>query len=152
MFPAASSVLEDIALHLGVAAAVAMLVAKATKHLRGGVTLLGRRGLVVQKNLVDDPLERTEFRCEAIPNRWVGLGMVENLPDGDSGEIEFPGDLPDGLAIAVRPPNGAVIVHRKHFLASMRVRHPCKEAHSTGGGWGGSLLDDHIAPRWVTFR
>jgi len=26
------------------------------------------------------------------------------------------GDLSDGLAIQTRPPNGTVIVHRKHFL------------------------------------
>ena len=27
-----------------------------------------------------------------------------------------PGDLSDGHAIAPRPPNGAVVVHRKHVL------------------------------------
>ena len=44
-FPA--TVLEEIALHLGVAAVVAMFVAKATKRLRGRVPLFGRRGLVL---------------------------------------------------------------------------------------------------------
>ena len=29
---------------------------------------------------------------------------------------EFAGDLADGLAIAPRPPNGTVVVHRKHVL------------------------------------
>ncbi len=67
-FPA--MVLEDVALHLGVAAAVAMFVAKATEHLRGGVPLLGGRGFVVGEDLVDDRVEGTEFWCEAIPSRW----------------------------------------------------------------------------------
>ena len=71
--PFSASVLEQIALHLGVAAAVVVFVAKATEHLRGGVTLLGRRGLVVDKDLVDDPLEGTEFWCGAIPSR-LGVG------------------------------------------------------------------------------
>jgi hypothetical protein len=61
-----------------------MLVAKATEHLRRSLTLFGRRCLVVQKNLVDDRVERTKFWCEAISGRWVGLGMFENLPDGSN--------------------------------------------------------------------
>ena len=118
LFPLA--VLEEIALHLGVATAVVVFIAKATEHLRRGMTLLGRRGLVVQKDLVDDPVEGTEFWCEAIPHlsrTW--LGILEHLPDGVAGVVEFTGDLSDGPAIAMRPPNGAVIVHRKHFLASV---------------------------------
>ena len=67
LFPAA--VLEEITLHLGVAAAVAVFVAKTTKHLRRGMSLLGGGGLVVQKDLVDDPVEGTEFWCKAIPSR-----------------------------------------------------------------------------------
>jgi hypothetical protein len=31
-------------------------------------------------------------------------------------QVEFMGDLSDGLAIPMRPANGTVIVHRKHFL------------------------------------
>ena len=77
-FPAA--VLEHIALHLGVAAAVAMLVAKATKHLHGGVPLLGRRGLVIGQNLVDDRLEGTEFRCAAIPSPGLGWARDASGP------------------------------------------------------------------------
>jgi hypothetical protein len=41
---------EQIALHLGVAAVVTVLVAKAPVQLSGGVPLLGRGGLVVSKD------------------------------------------------------------------------------------------------------
>ena len=118
---------EDITLHLGIATTVAMLVAKSTKHLHRGVSLLGRRGLVVQKNLVDDPLEWPELRRGTIPNRRGRLGLVESLPDGNSREIEFPGKLPDGFATAVCPPNGAIIIHRKHVLDP-----PCGETSMQG--------------------
>jgi hypothetical protein len=150
LFPPA--VLEQIALNLGIAAAVVVFIAKPTEHLRRGMPLLGRRCFVVQKDLVDDPMERTEFWCKAIPSRWTWLGMLEHVPDRVSGVVEFPGDLSDGFAIATRPSNGAVVVHVKHFLASVRVSESMQEPHSTEGGNGGSFLDDHIARKWVTFR
>ena len=46
----------------------------------------------------------------------MGLGMLEDMPDGLAGVSELPGDLPDGHAIAPSPPNRAVVVHRKHVL------------------------------------
>ena len=49
--------LAHVALHLGIPAAVAVLVAKASEDLSGGVPLLGRCGLVVDEDLVDDRLE-----------------------------------------------------------------------------------------------
>ena len=52
--PMPSAVLANIALDLGIAAAVAVLVAEAAEDLRGGVPLLGRGGLVVGQDLVDD--------------------------------------------------------------------------------------------------
>ena len=55
-----ASVLEQIALHLAVPAAVAVLVAEAAKDLRGGMPLLGRGVLVVGQDLVDDRLERPQ--------------------------------------------------------------------------------------------
>jgi hypothetical protein len=121
------AVLEQIALHLGVAAAVVVFIAKATQHLRCGMPLLGRRCLVVQKDLVDDSVEGTEFWCETIPSRWTSLGMLEHLPDGVTGVVEFPGDLLDKLTVAAWPPNGAVVVHAKHFLASVRVSDSMQE-------------------------
>ena len=42
-----TSVLAKIALHLGIGAGVTVLVADPPEHLRGGVPLLGRGGLVV---------------------------------------------------------------------------------------------------------
>jgi hypothetical protein len=104
----AASVPEHVALHLGIPAGVVLFVAEAAKDLRGGVPLLGRGGFVVDQDLVDDRLEGAEFRRGAIPARRNRLGMVEGLPDGDPGEVELPGDLADGLAIAPRPPNGTV--------------------------------------------
>ena len=41
---------EQVALHLGVAAVVTVLVAEATEHLSGGMPLFGRRGLVVPED------------------------------------------------------------------------------------------------------
>ena len=95
-----------------------MLVAKATKHLRGGVPLLGRCGLVVGENLVDGALKGTEDRSLSVrePGDGVRLGVPQDLADRVSRKIELPGRSPDGHAIAMRPPNSAVIVHRKHFL------------------------------------
>ena len=77
-------VLAQVALDLGVAAGVAVLVAEAAEDLGGGVPLLGRGGLVVDQDLVDDRLERPEDRGGSVPGRGLGtgLGMVEDLPDG----------------------------------------------------------------------
>jgi len=49
-------VLEQIALHLTVAAAVAVLVAEATEHLHGGVALFGGCILVVGQDRVVERL------------------------------------------------------------------------------------------------
>ena len=113
-----AAVLAEVALDLGVAAGVAVLVAEAAEDLGGGVPLLGRGVLVVGEDLVDDRLERPEQRGDPVPGRWegIGLGMLEDLPDGVPGVPEFAGDLPDGHAIAMGPPDGAVVVHRKHVL------------------------------------
>jgi hypothetical protein len=138
-FPA--MVLEEVTLHLGIAAAIAMFVAEATECLRGRVPLLGGCGLVLGDDLVEDRLEGTEFRCEATPRRRDRLGTLEHLPDRDSRQVEFPGDLPDGLAIATCPPNSAVIVHREHFR-SLRA----SECFHAGA------LTLPKAAGWVTFR
>ena len=66
-----ASVLEEVALHLGVTAGVAVLVAEAAEDLRGGVPLLGRGLLVVGQDLVDDRLERPQD----------GRGSVSGLRD-----------------------------------------------------------------------
>jgi hypothetical protein len=50
----AASVFPQIALDLTVTPAVAVFVFEATKHLHGGVALLGGRLLVVDQDLVDD--------------------------------------------------------------------------------------------------
>ncbi len=43
----------QVALHLGVPASVVMLVAESPIHLGGGMPLFGRRGLVVDQDLID---------------------------------------------------------------------------------------------------
>ena len=53
--PISTSVLEHVALYLGIPAAVAVLVAEPSEELGGGVPLLGRGGLVVDEDLVDRP-------------------------------------------------------------------------------------------------
>ena len=113
-----ASMLTQIPLHLGITAAVVMFVAEAPEELCGGVPLLGRGGFVVDEDLVDDRLDRPQQRSESIPRRRarIGLGLFENLANGVARMSEFAGDLADGLAIAPRPPNGSVIVHRKHVL------------------------------------
>ena len=60
----------DVALHLGVAAGVAVLVAEAAEDLGGGVPLLGRGGLVVGEDLVDGRLEGAELGRGAVAEAW----------------------------------------------------------------------------------
>ena len=108
--------LEHVALHLGVAAGVAVLVAEAAKDLCGGVPLFGRGVLVVGEDLVDGRLEGTELGRGPVARSRDGLGVLQGLANGDPGEVELAGDLPDGLAVAACPPNGTVVIHRKHVL------------------------------------
>ena len=113
-----ASVLPQIALHLSVPTTVIVFVADPPEHLSGGMPLLEGGGLVVDQDLIDDRLEWPQERGESIPRRrqGIGLGLLENLPDGVARMLEFAGDLADGLAIAPRSPNGSVVVHRKHVL------------------------------------
>ncbi len=52
----------------------------------------------------------------SISGLGTGLGMLEDIPDRVLRVIKVESDSPDGLAIATRPPNGTVVVHRKHVL------------------------------------
>ena len=104
--------------------------------------LLGRGGLVVDQDLVDDRLDRTQEWSESIPGRRKGirLGLLEDLADRVSRMLEIARDLADGLAIAPRPPNGTVVVHRKHVLDPPWVNHSM---------WEGSPYRRWL--RWVSF-
>ena len=113
-----ASMFEQIALHLGISAAVSLFVAETSEDLGGGMALFGRGGLVVAEDLVDERLDRSQPRSEPIPGgrQGIGLGLLEDLADSVARMVEFAGDLTDGFAIAPRSPNGTVIVHRKHVL------------------------------------
>ena len=79
---------------------------------------------------------------------WLGVGRVDDMPDSLASVSEFSGDLADGHAIASSPPNRAVIVHREHVLGLRGVIDPCGNVHPNEGGFGGTLLHDHIALKW----
>ena len=64
-FALSTAMLEHITLHLGVAAAVAVLIAEATIHLRRGMPLLGRGGFIIDQDLVDDRRNRTQNRSRS---------------------------------------------------------------------------------------
>src|SRR6185437_13385968 len=113
-----TSVRPEVALDLGIAAPVAALVAEAAIDLGGGVALLGRRGAILDEDLVDGGLELAELGSRPIPGQGLGMrvGMHEGMPDGPAGVSELAGDLPDGQAIAMSPPNRAIVVHGHHVL------------------------------------
>src|SRR2546423_11228482 len=75
--------------------------------------------------------------------------------------MELPGELSDGQAIATRPPNGTVIVHRNHVLGlrvgeSFSVRtFTLTKAATVGPSYaltlplGGSLLRAQLQSTWM---
>jgi hypothetical protein len=93
--PVASPMFENIALYLSIPTRVAVFVAEAAKDLGGSVPLLGRRGLIVGEDLVDDRLEGAELGRVPSPNRGNRLGVCKGLSDRDPGEPELAGNLPD---------------------------------------------------------
>ena len=68
------TMLADVALNLGVAAEVTLLVTEAAVDLGGGVPLLGRGGFVVEEDLIDQRLER--------PQLWERIGFWSAARDG----------------------------------------------------------------------
>ena len=78
--------------------------------------LLARRRLVPGQDGIDEPAERAEGRCRPRPGQGVrfGLRFIEGLADGAPRDGEFPGDLPNAEAVAVRRPDGREVVHRTH--------------------------------------
>jgi len=121
-FATPSSVLEQVALDLGVTAAIALLVAEPPEHLHGSVALLGRGVLVSGEDLVDARLKRPEHRSGSLVGLGVGtrLGLFEDLANLGSGVMKRARDLSDGHTIASGASDRSVIVHRKHILTSAR--------------------------------
>jgi len=95
-----------------------MLVADPPEHLSGGMTLLGRRSLVVDQDLIDDRLKRPELGGRPVPGQGLGMrfGMRQGMADGRSRVSELAGNLPDGQTITLSPPNRAIIIHGNHVL------------------------------------
>ena len=84
-FLMSDSVPPQVALHLGVTAGVAVLVAEPPEHLGGGMPLLGRRGLVVDQDLIDDRVERPEDRRGSVVGPGIGAGLgTRRGPAGSS--------------------------------------------------------------------
>jgi hypothetical protein len=109
------SVPPEVALHLGVTAGVVVLIAEPPEHLGSGMPLFGRRGLVVDQDLIDERVERPEDRRGSVvgPGIGAGLGIGEDLPDLPPGVVKGARDLADGHAIASGASNRSVVVHRK---------------------------------------
>jgi hypothetical protein len=70
-----ASMLANVAPNLIVASGVAILVTQAPKDLHGGVTLLGRRVLVVGQHPVDNSVQRPEHRRGPRLGAGVRLGL-----------------------------------------------------------------------------
>ena len=79
----AALVFEQIALDLAVTPTVVVFVLEATKHLHGGVALLGRRLLVIDQDLVDDRHEGPQDGGGPVSGRRtkIRLAMLQDMPD-----------------------------------------------------------------------
>ena len=112
------SMLPHVALHLDIDAAIAVLVANPPEDQSGGMSLLARCGFVVNEDLVDDRLKRTELGSRSVPGQRLGMRfrMRQGMPDGRSRVSELPGDLSDGQTITPSPANRAIIIHGNHVL------------------------------------
>src|SRR5262249_48310612 len=93
--------------------------------------------------------------------RWAG--MCHDMPDGSSRVTELSGDCAEGQAIAPRPPDSAVVVHREHVLSlrggesfpvgtfTLTEAAPVGPAYATILPSGGSRLRDHFHEHGVTW-
>ena len=79
----AASVLEHVASHLNIPAAVSVLVPEAPEYLCGCVPLLGGRGLVIDQDSVDDWLEWPDQRGVSLASSSDRRrsGMSQDMPD-----------------------------------------------------------------------
>ena len=73
-----SAVLEDMALDLGIAAGVGVLVAEATMDLGGGMPLLGRGVLVVGEDAIDERRDWPEQgqRSPLVQTAWGSAWLM----------------------------------------------------------------------------
>jgi hypothetical protein len=70
--------------------------------------MLGWRGLIVGKDLVERPLEWAQLERVSFRKFGNRLGLCQGLPDGDPGEHALVSNLPDGFSVAVSAANGSI--------------------------------------------
>jgi hypothetical protein len=82
-----------------------MLIAEAIVDASGGVALLGRGGLVVAEDLLDDGQERSENGTRSLLWLPVGLrfGVMNDLVDGAEVEVILQAGLPETQLAAEDP-------------------------------------------------
>ena len=153
-FSFSPAVLEQVALHLGVAAVVTALVAEATAHLSGGMPLFWRRGLVVSKDLVNDCKGRSQERSDSVPHLWnrIGPGVRQYLADCVVRVFKLTSDQFDREPLAMGSADVTIIVHRKHSFASMHSERSLTKRSLYRRRLRGSFLDDQTARKGVSSR
>jgi hypothetical protein len=106
----------DVASDLVVAALIPVLGNEPTMDPGRGVSLFARGLFIGREDLVDHGLEGIELgRGRRLgPGIGLGLGVLDRLADGASRVVEGPGDGPETHAVAERPSDTCVIVHREH--------------------------------------
>ena len=106
----------NVAAHRIVAALVTMLITQPFEDALARVPLLGRRLLIVGKDLLDDGMKATEHaRSElALPRKRLGLWIDQGFADFASRMVKRACDGPNTHAIAVGLANACIFVHREH--------------------------------------
>ncbi len=134
--------LADVAPHLVVAARVAVLIPQASIELRRRVLLLAGGLLILNQDLLDQRLVRTQLGSRPILRQRVGTGLtlLQNLPDLPPGMVKPSGNLPNAHPVPMRNPDLTIIFHRQHPFFSI-IRGPSYKT-----------LSLRRTLRWVHFR
>ena len=120
----------DVALHRGVAALVALLLAEPHVDAHGGVPLLAPVAAVVLEPRVDRGLVGREGRALRLRRpRRLGREVAhpDVLPDGGLGHPLRPGDPGDRLAPPRPPAYILYLVHADHSSPASLGRHRCND-------------------------
>jgi hypothetical protein len=114
--PLAAALRADVASDLVVTPLITVLGDKPTMDPGRGVSLFARGLFIRREDLIDHGLERTELGRGRRPGSGIGLGLgvLDRLANRASCVVEGPSDGPETHAVAVRPSDPCVIVHREH--------------------------------------